>query len=156
MLHFLIIILNFSFFAIISHHLNSNNWKLVIIFLQNTERINMRKIASKNMSSPHKNYPNTWARNWSFFCDQLCPEIPYKLQIKYFWTNLIPIKCHCYFCKVYKVTVTKQLKFLFLITIYEKYCNSKKLLCNDIEKLLSSSSSYVFSSCFLHEKKAAF
>ena len=40
---------------------------------------------------------------------------------------------HCSI-KVYKVTVTKQLKFLYLITIYEKYCDSKKVFC-DIKKL---------------------
>ena len=45
---------------------------------------------------------------------------------------------NCYFCKVYKATVTKQLNFLYLITIYEKYCNSKKVLCNDTKTLLSS------------------
>ena len=141
------------------------------------------------------------------------PEIPYKLQIKIFWTKLIPIKFHhilfknlwhlfmddawastvsrleplqggsllftskfpeisgTHFTnigrmkgwvdlgvtqwlwardpwirspapwplghcsiKVYKITVTKQLKFLYLITIYEKYCDSKKVFC-DIKKL---------------------
>ena len=64
------------------------------------------------MSSPHKlctniwlsQYPNSWPVGW-----QIVPwKIPYKLQIKNFWTNLIPIKFHCYFCKVYKVAVTKQ------------------------------------------------
>ena len=35
----------------------------------------------------------------------------------------------CYFCKVYKVTVSKQLEILYLITIYKKYFNSKKVLC---------------------------
>ena len=44
------------------------------------------------------------------------PEIPYKLQIKNFSTKLIPIKFHCYFCKAYKVTATKQLNFLYLVT----------------------------------------
>ena len=33
---------------------------------------------------------------------------------------------------VYQVTVKKQLKLLYLITVYGKYCNSKKELCDDI------------------------
>ena len=68
------------------------------------------------------------------------PTVPWKYprSLKIFSTNLIQIKFHCYFCKVYKVTVTKQLKLFYLITIYEKYCNSKKVICDDIKILFSS------------------
>ena len=61
----------------------------------------------------------------------------YKLQSKTFWTNIILIKFHCYFGKVYKLTVTKELKFLYLITAFKKYCSSKKVLYNDTKNLLS-------------------
>ena len=136
MLHFFIIIMNFSFFC---HNFSASTFKqwkkLVLIILQNTEKPSMRKTASQNISSHHK--PSQYLN---------------KLQIKFLWTKLIPIKFY-YFCKVYNVTVTKQLKFLYLITTYEKYCNSKKALCDDKKKLLSSAC--VFVSCLLHEKEAA-
>ena len=60
-------------------------------------------------------------------------KYPTSFKLNFFSINLIQIKFHCYFCKVYKVTVTKQLNFFYLITIYENYCNSKKVLCDDIK-----------------------
>ena len=63
------------------------------------------------------------------------------------------MKFHCYFCKVYKVTIPKQLKFLCLITIYEKYCNSNKVLCDDIKNLLSSICMPSFLACFMKKKE---
>ena len=66
------------------------------------------------------------------------PQIYFTgLKLKIFLTKLIPIKSNCYFCKFYDVTVRKQLKILYLITIHKKYCNSKEMLCDDIKNLLS-------------------
>ena len=55
-------------------------------------------------------------------------KYPTSFKLKPFSTNLIQIKFHCYFFKVYKVKVIKQRIFFCLITIYENYCNSKKVL----------------------------
>ena len=50
MLYSFIVILDFRFFDIISHHLQEQAIKkLVIIILQNTENISKRKTASKNI-----------------------------------------------------------------------------------------------------------
>ena len=125
------------------------------MILQNTKKISKRKTASKNITSPHK-LSLDMSQKFLILADPLCPHNTlYKLKIKNFWTNLIAVKIHCYFFKVYKVTVTKLLKFLYLITIDEKYCNSKKVLCSDLKNLLSSVRSYVFSSCLLREKETA-
>ena len=133
----------------------NKQWEKLVIILQNTKKISKRKTASKNITSPHKLSLDI-SQKFLILADPLCPHNTlYKLKTKNFWTNLIPIKIHCYFFKVYKVTVTKLLKFLYLITIDEKYCNSKKVLCNDLKNLLSSVRSYVFSSCLLHEKERA-
>ena len=55
--------------------------KIVITILQNTEKLC---------------YENVELNNFIIF------------KSKIFWTKLIAIKFHCYFCKVYKVTVTRQ------------------------------------------------
>ena len=55
--------------------------------------------------------------------------------------------------QVYKVTVTKQQKIIFLITIYVKYCNSKKVLCDDIKNLLSSVCKSSLLACFIKKKE---
>ena len=112
----------------------------------------MRKTGSKTISSPQK-LSQYMSQKLLILGDPLCPGNTYKLQIKSFCKNLIPVKIHCYFCKVYKVTVTKQLKFLYLIKIYEKYCNSKKMFCDDTNNLLSSVSTSSLLACFMKKKE---
>ena len=77
------------------------------------------------------------SQKFLILANPLCPKNTLQASNYFFSTDLIQIKFRCYFCKVYKVAVTQQLKFFYLITIYEKYCNSRKVLCNDIKILLS-------------------
>ena len=89
-------------------------------------------------------------------CDDPCcaPGTPYKLQTNIFGTNqLNSNQASLLYLKVYKVTVIKQIKFLYLIAIYGKYCNSKKVLCNDMKNLLLSVCMSSLLACFMKKEE---
>ena len=121
----------------ISHNYSPEHWKHIREKLQVKTYLRLT------------GYPNTWARNCSFWATHwriVHQKYPTSFKLNFFSINLIQIKFHCYFCKVYEVAVTKQLNCFYLITIHENYCNSKKVL-----NLLPCV--FFFLSYFLHEKK---
>ena len=132
MLHFFIVILNFRFFAIISHHLHLSRGELVVAILQNTVKLSMWKTTSKNISFPHK-LSQCMSTKLIIPGDPLCLGNTLKT---WNWNFLIKInssRVSLLFLKILKVTVTNQLKFLHFIAIYEKYCNSKEVVCDYIK-----------------------